>query len=197
VQNRGGRLIRSIGCGHGFASNARVLLRAQQLLGAERRDELHRRALETAGALALRDEGLVNWPTSADRYWAEQFSIRVQWCHGAPGLVTSLWDVPRGDEADALLKSAGELVWTAGPLVKGHGLCHGTAGNGCSFLALAERTGSERWLDRARAFGAHALAQYEAREQGRYGLWNGDLGLAFFLWSCLTGWRGMPTIDVI
>ena len=35
----------------------------------------------------------------------------------------------------------------AGPLRKGAGLCHGTAGNGCAFLALHARTGDERWLD--------------------------------------------------
>ena len=46
--------------------------------------------------------------------------------------------------------AGGELTWRAGPLAKGAGLCHGTAGNGYAFLKLFERTGDERWLDRAR-----------------------------------------------
>jgi hypothetical protein len=35
-----------------------------------------------------------------------------------------------GDELDELLLGAGETTWAAGPLAKGPGLCHGTAGNG-------------------------------------------------------------------
>ena len=46
------------------------------------------------------------------------FPTRVQWCHGAPGLIAGLADLPRDDELDALLAQAGELVWLAGPLVK-------------------------------------------------------------------------------
>ena len=33
----------------------------------------------------------------------------------------------------------GELTWRAGPLRKGPGLCHGTAGNGFAFLRAARR----------------------------------------------------------
>jgi hypothetical protein len=196
IQYRRGRLLRSIGAGHGFASNAHALLRAFELLGDDRLGELRDESLRTASTLALHEDGLANWETSADAYWARDFPIRVQWCHGAPGLVTSLACLPRSVEADALLEAAGELVWEAGPLRKGYGLCHGTAGNGCAFLALAARTGDECWLERAHAFAMHALQQREAGER-RPGLWNGDLGLAFYLRSCLEGWRGMPLIDVL
>ncbi|MGH2858926.1 MAG: lanthionine synthetase LanC family protein, partial [Solirubrobacteraceae bacterium] len=75
--------------------------------------------------------GVLNWPTAADSYWVEQFPTRVQWCHGAPGVITSLAELPRDQQTDDLLSVAGELVWRAGPLKKGPGLCHGTAGNGC------------------------------------------------------------------
>ncbi len=119
-------------------------------------------------------DGLPNWPTSADPYWAAEQPIRVQWCHGAPGLVTTLAGLARTPETDSLLAAAGELVWRAGPLAKGPGLCHGTAGNGCAFLALAHRTGDDAWLDRARVFAMHALGQLErARTElgrGRYSL---------------------------
>jgi hypothetical protein len=196
IQHRRGRLIRSIGCGHGFASNVRSLLRGAELLGEERAAELERAALETVARLALRADGLVNWPTAADPYWAEQLPTRVQWCHGAPGLVTSLAGLPRAEATDALLSAAGELVWRAGPLRKGAGLCHGTAGNGCAFLALHARTGDDLWLERARAFAMHALGQVE-RAEPRYSLWTGDVGVALYLRACLEGWQGMPIVDVL
>ena len=62
-----------------------------------------------------------------------------------------------------MLLAAGEAVWAAGPLTKGSNLCHGTGGNGYAFLKLYQRTASERWLHRARAFAMHGIAQTEAR----------------------------------
>ena len=196
IQHRRGRLIRSIGAGHGFASNVRSLLRGRALLDEQRLVELEGAAAETAARLALREDRLANWPTAADRYWAEEFPTRVQWCHGAPGLVTSLAELPRDGETDELLSAAGELTWRAGPLRKGAGLCHGTAGNGCAFLALHARTGKSRWLDRARAFAMHALEQVERTEPGD-SLWTGSLGVACCLHSCLEGRPGMPIVDVL
>jgi hypothetical protein len=197
VQYRRGRLIRSIGSGHGFASNTRSLLRGGSLLGEGRRAELHREAVATATALALHEDGLVNWPTTADRAWAEQFPTRVQWCHGAPGLITNLHDLEPDDRLDALLIPAGELVWKAGPLEKGAGLCHGTAGNGNAFLALHARTGDELWLERARAFAMHALEQVDATP-ARYSLWTGDIGVALYLRDCIDGtFAGFPVIDYL
>jgi hypothetical protein len=64
-----------------------------------------------------------------------------------------------GPELDELLAEAGELTWRAGPLEKGPNLCHGTAGNGYAFLKLFRRTENPVWLDRARTFGMHAIAQ--------------------------------------
>jgi lantibiotic modifying enzyme len=196
VQNRRGRLIRSVGAGHGFASNAHSLLRGRDLLGESWTTEVEHEVASTAAALALCEVGLVNWPTAADSYWAGDFPTRVQWCHGAPGLVTSLATLPRDERTDELLAAAGELTWVAGPLEKGAGLCHGTAGNGCAFLALHARTGDEIWLERARAFAVHALEQVEASEP-RHSLWTGDVGVALYLRACITGWQGMPIIDAL
>ncbi len=36
----------------------------------------------------------------------------------------------------SLAQRAGQLVWEAGLLLKGHGLCHGTSGNAYAMLAL-------------------------------------------------------------
>ncbi len=97
---------------------------------------------------------LCQWPPSPDpRPSGEPQPIRTQWCHGAPGIVTSFAALAPGDEElTELLVAGGELTWQAGPLAKGAGLCHGTAGNGYAFLKLFERTGDELWLERARAF---------------------------------------------
>ena len=101
---------------------------------------------------------------------------------------------------DDLLLAGGELTWTAGPLAKGANLCHGTAGNGYAFLKLYKRTGDAKWLDRARAFAMHAIAQSQADEKRlgrmRYSLWTGDPGLAIYLWDCLHERAQFPTLDV-
>jgi lantibiotic modifying enzyme len=125
--------------------------------------------------------------------------IRVQWCHGSPGIVASLARIaPGDDEHERLLLAGGELTWHAGPLSKGAGLCHGTAGNGYAFLALFERTGDELWLERARAFAMHAAGQVErARTQfgrGRYTLMTGDPGTALYLADCLDGAGDVPIV---
>ena len=123
----------------------------------------------------------------------------MQFCHGAPGFVVCLADLP-GTALDALLIAAGEAVWAAGPLTKGSNLCHGTGGNGCAFLKLWQRTGQPMWLERARAFAMHGIAQTEAdavrHGQLRYSLWTGDPGFAVYLWDCLRGKCEFPTLDV-
>jgi DUF1680 family protein len=102
---------------------------------------------------------------------------------------------------DAMLIKAGTTAWNAGPLAKGYGLCHGTAGNGYAFLKLYRRTGDPNWLERARSFAMHAIAQRERMRQryarGRYTLWTGDPGLAVYVWHCLSGADGMPGLDVL
>lgn len=144
---------------------------------------------------AVVEDGLANWPALAGAPLDTRGDgqIRVQWCHGAPGIVATLAQLL--DEELAL--AGGELTWRAGPLRKGASLCHGTAGNGYAFLALHSRTGEERWLDRARAFAMHAIAQVErARSEhgrGRYSLWTGDIGSALYLADCIDG-DGKPPL---
>ena len=118
-------------------------------------------------------------------------------------MVTSMAHYPVGRSAalEELLVRAGNLTWKAGPLEKGYGTCHGTAGNGYAFLALHARTGDPVWLQRARAFAMHAIGQMErmrARHgRGRYTLWTGDPGLAVFLWHCVKGAGGLPSLEVL
>jgi hypothetical protein len=178
-QNLYGKIDRHLGPAHGFAG---CVLALGSVEGAA----------ETARRYAVVEDGLANWPALDDGVLVHNGTIRLQWCHGAPGMVTSL-----GDSLDEdLALAGGELTWRAGPLAKGASLCHGTAGNGYAFLTLLERTGDERWLDRARRFAVHSIAQVErARAEhgmGRYSLWTGDLGTALYLADCIDGAGRLP-----
>jgi Lanthionine synthetase C-like protein len=191
-----GRVQRSLGSIHGAVGNVLALLSGDDLLAAERRVTLER---ETAAALAraaVVEDGLANWPpTAGGGLAAPDGQIRVQWCHGAPGIVASAADYL--DEE--LLLAGAELTWRAGPLKKGPGLCHGTAGNGYALLKAFERTADELWLERARKFAVHALEQARRarheRRHGRYSLWTGDLGAAVFAADCIDRRTAMPAID--
>lgn len=189
-----------LGAGHGFAGNVYPILRGAALLPAELVGMFTDRAWTTLNALALRDDGCVNWHPVHDPAGVVGRVPLVQDCHGAPGVVVRLASAPRTSGWDELLAQAGELTWRAGPLHKGPGLCHGTAGNGFAFLKLWTRTRDRKWLDRARAFAMHAIAQVEAERQvrgrGRYSLWTGDPGTALFLSGCIRADSGFPTLDV-
>ena len=200
TQDLYGRVQRLLGLGHGFAGNAHALLRATGLLGDERRAELAEIAVGLLDATAVWDAGAANWPPDLDR---DEPLRRMQICHGAPGIVAGLSLVPAGERPrlDELLVAAGEATWRAGPISRGPGLCHGTAGNGYALLKLWERTGDERWLERARAFAMHALGQCERERSavghGRHGLWTGDLILPFFIEACATGSADIAGLDVL
>ncbi len=108
--------------------------------GSSSEEILRERVARLLSRTAGREGGLVNWPPE-DRPLAEvASSIRVQWCHGAPGIVSTLGDLMPLELAIA----GGELTWRAGPLRKGPGLCHGTAGNGFAFLKLHDLTRDPR-----------------------------------------------------
>jgi hypothetical protein len=175
-----GRRCRYLGPAHGFAGCMLALGGAPDAGAVARR-------------FAIVGDGVANWPPLAGGALAsEDGTIRTQWCHGAPGMITSLGDALDED----LALAAGELVWRAGPLAKGPGLCHGTAGNGYAFLTLLDRTRDERWLARARAFAMHAAGQVDAARaaygRGRHSLWTGDLGTALYLADCLDGAGSLP-----
>jgi hypothetical protein len=181
TQDLYGERRRFLGPAHGFAG---CVLALGELPGAA----------ETLRRCAVVENGMANWPPLAGGALVEGRSphIRVQWCHGAPGMVSTLAHVLDEDLAVA----GGELTWQAGPLRKGANLCHGTAGNGYAFLALFRRTGDERWLERSRTFAMHAVAQVdEARREygrGRYSIWTGDVGRALYLADCIDGDGDLP-----
>jgi Lanthionine synthetase C-like protein len=203
TQDLSGKVVQYLGAGHGFAGNAYALLKGASLLDGERREALHARCLATLQATAIIEGDAVNWRPGTFTPRPGGARMLMQWCHGAPGMVTALADFPvqRSPALDALLLGAGHAIWHAGPLAKGHGLCHGTAGNGYAFLKLYQRSGDSLWLDRARCFAMHAIAQQqrlrEVHGRGRYTLWTGDAGLAVYLWHCLDGRADLPALDVL
>jgi hypothetical protein len=183
-----GRRVQMLGPAHGFAGNVHALR------GYVSEDRLRARVTRALERTAMREDGLINWPPSMQE---PDDRVRVQWCHGAPGVVATLGDLMPME----LALAGGELTWRAGPLRKGAGLCHGTAGNGFALLKLFSLTGDERWLDRARRFAMHAIEQVlgerERVGRGRYSLWTGDVGVALYLRACAHADAAVPTIDYL
>jgi hypothetical protein len=180
-----GETFRSLTPPHGLVGNVQALSTG---LDDDRRSSLERETAGLLARLAVAEDGPANWP---HREGAE--ASRLQWCAGAPGIVVGAASYL--DEE--LLLSAAELIWQAGPpgMEKGSGICHGTAGNGHALLKVFERTGDERWLDRARRFGVHALGQIERRGSGRYSLFTGDVGVALFVGDCIDGRSAFPVTE--
>ena len=205
LQDMYGRQVHYLGAGHGCAGNLHALLAGREWLDRGESDELLQRTAQMLDATACRVDGAANWAPGLYPPRPGTPRFLMQWCHGAPGVVTALSaGYPPGHDStvDALLHEAGEAVWRAGPLAKGAGLCHGTAGNGWALLMLHRRTGSAFWLERARAMAMHALAQSQAMraEFGcwRPALWTGEPGVLLFAAQCLDGaepLRGLPGLD--
>lgn len=186
---------RYLGPAHGYVGNVLAL---EERLDARRRAALRRSARALLARTAVVENGLANWPP-VDRpaLPSANGEIRVQWCHGAPGIVTS--SAAYLDEE--LVLAGAELTWRAGAHrdEKGASICHGTAGNGYALLKAFARTGDERWLGRARRFAVHALAQArrqrEERGSGRYSLFTGDLGVALYAADCLDARPAYPVVE--
>ncbi|MBC7601204.1 MAG: LanC-like protein [Ramlibacter sp.] len=199
-QDMYGRVRCYLGGGHGLAGNIYAVLRGAALLPPEVVTEFAQRAFQTLDVLALRDDACINWHPVHDPAAIVGKLPLVQDCHGSPGIVVRLASAPRTTGWDEMLAQAAELTWRAGPVTKGAGLCHGTAGNGYALLKLWTRTGDEKWLARARSFAMHAIEQVEAERekhgQGWHTLWTGDLGVAMYLASCIQGDSDYPTLDV-
>jgi Lanthionine synthetase C-like protein len=182
---------RGLGPPHGVVGNVLALLQGGP------NETLARETADVLARTAVVEDGLANWPNRAgEDLVAQDGEIRVQWCSGAPGIVIS---APYLDEE--LMLAGAELAWRAGPhgMEKGPCICHGTAGNGYAFLKAFERTGDERWLERARRFAVHALEQVELRRtaqgHGRFSLWTGDVGVALYAADCIEARAAYPIVD--
>jgi len=190
---------RFLGPVHGYAGNLQALLKGWGWLSDPDRARIRTAASATLNANAARSKAGANWPAIADGDTSRP--LLVQYCHGAPGMVSACADarIARPDLV-SLLEAGGRFTWQAGPLAKGSNLCHGTGGNGYAFLKLAQLTGDPVWTDYAHAFAMTAIDQHHAAKaengRGRFTLWTGDLGLAVYLRECLRGSARFPTVDV-
>ncbi len=163
-----------------------------QALGIESLKDEARQLLATS---AHREDGFANWPPRPrPDLPGPDGQIRLQWCSGAPGIVTAAWDYLDED----LLLAGAELIWRAGPHgdEKGPNICHGTAGNGYAFLKAFARTGDERWLERARRFAMHALEQVD-RMPSRHSLFTGNVGVALYAADCIEAQTAYPVMDYV
>lgn len=189
----GGGPMPYLGAAHGLVGNVACLWRGQELLLHDTL-RIEQRANETVVKTAIVEDGCANWPALVGGP-----ADMVQWCHGAPGVLTSLWRLPWSTELATRMRQGGELIWLAGPLAKGSSLCHGTAGSGAALLALYQRTDDPIDLARARSLAMQAVRQVEQARakygRGRFSLWTGDVGVAWFLADCLEGTFSMPTLD--
>ena len=177
---------------HGLVGNVQALV---TLLDAERARALRRDSAAILVEAAVREGELANWPPSPrPELPGPDGQIRLQWCAGAPGIISSAFDYL--DEE--LLIAGAQLIWRAGPHGedKGPNICHGTAGNGYALLKAFERTGDERWLDRARRFAMHALEQVE-RMPSRYSLFTGGIGVAIYAADCVDARTEYPVLEYL
>lgn len=183
-----------LGAGHGFVGNMYPFIRGGRFLPKALADWALNDSVECAIKAAVVEGDCCNWPAELVLHEGKSHKFLLQWCHGAPGVITSLNGIPQGysQEFDALLLKAGEAIWRAGPLTKGVGICHGTDGNGYALLKLYTRTGDPKWLARARAFAMYAIGQ----NINGHSLWEGDLGLACYLHACLVEDDRFPLLDV-
>jgi lantibiotic modifying enzyme len=187
-----GQVYTSLTPPHGLAGNVQALV---PLLDDERAAALKHDSAALLERSAHREDGLANWPPRPrPDLPGPDGQIRLQWCSGAPGIVIAAADYL--DEE--LLVAAAELIWRAGAHgdEKGPNICHGTAGNGYAFLKAFERTGDERWLERARRFAMHALEQVE-RMPPRHSLFTGGVGVAIYAADCIEARTQYPIMEYV
>ncbi len=85
---------RYVGADHGAAGNLTPFLSAMDLLGAKRRAVLRERLVTLLEAYVIRDGDSANWSSLGE----PRFGVRMQWCHGSPGVVICLARYPTTDD---------------------------------------------------------------------------------------------------
>ena len=82
-----------------------------------RREQLERETADALAGLAVREDGLVNWPT---REVMDEPRLVLQWCSGAPGIVAGAVVLPRRGAAPRRRRA--DLA--GGPVRHGEGIGH-------------------------------------------------------------------------
>ncbi len=198
MQDLYGSSRRYVGAAHGAAGNLVPFVGALDLLDDQRRVTLRERIAALLETYAIDDGDACNWWSLGE----PRSGNRMQWCHGAPGIIIALARYPADDARveDRLIR-AGRGIWRAGPVAKSPSLCHGTAGNGFALLRLAKRTGDDLWVERAERFAADAIA-HVGRWRATFGmpsasLWTGDVGVAMFVDAVLRRDPAILSMDAL
>ncbi|EDV26676.1 uncharacterized protein TRIADDRAFT_54925 [Trichoplax adhaerens] len=128
-----------------------------------------------------------NYPATID----ESRDYLVHWCHGAPGVIYTFAAAYQAFNHTPFLDAAivcGSTIWERGLLHKGHGLCHGVAGNAYAFLCLYRLTKDPIHLYRATRFAEWCMdsTNHHARvADSPYSLMEGLAGTLCFLLDML------------
>ncbi|XP_032499304.1 lanC-like protein 2 isoform X4 [Phocoena sinus] len=123
---------------------------------------------------------------------AERCPLLYQWhrkqyvgaAHGMAGIYYMLMQVFKEEKYLKDAMECSDVIWQRGLLRKGYGICHGTAGNGYSFLSLYHLTRDKKYLYRACKFAEWCLeyGTHGCRIPDRpYSLFEGMAGTVHFL----------------
>src|SRR5574337_2218941 len=96
TQDMYGCVTQYLGAAHGFAGNAYALFKAAPWMDEARSEEMLERCTATLVVTARHGAGAVNWPPTPSAPQSGQSKMLMQWCHGAPGVVTAFADSPAG-----------------------------------------------------------------------------------------------------
>uniref|UniRef100_A0A8P0S960 LanC like glutathione S-transferase 2 n=1 Tax=Canis lupus familiaris TaxID=9615 RepID=A0A8P0S960_CANLF len=134
-----------VGAAHGMAGIYYMLMQPAAKVDQETLTEMVKPSIDYVRHKRFRSG---NYPSSL----SNETDRLVHWCHGAPGVIHMLMQAYKVFKEEKYLKDAMEcsdVIWQRGLLRKGYGICHGTAGNGYSFLSLYHLTQDKKYLYRA------------------------------------------------
>lgn len=185
-----------IGAAHGITGIIHVLLEARQFLTENELATLIKPSVDFILGLQFSSG---NFPSSLGR----NEDKLVHWCHGSPGVIHLLILAHQNFHEDKYLQAAvkaADDIWQRGLLkkglsvfifalynsnniTKGHGLCHGVAGNGYAFLRLFGATNDRKQLYRAVKFAEWCTEPQTHREntaERTVSLYEGLAGTLYF-----------------
>ncbi|XP_028659894.1 lanC-like protein 2 [Erpetoichthys calabaricus] len=169
-----------IGAAHGLAGIYYMLMQPEAKVDVEVLNDLIKPSIDYVRHKKFRSG---NYPSSL----SNETDRLVHWCHGAPGVIHMILQAHKVFKEEKYLKDAVEcsdVIWQRGLLRKGYGICHGTAGNGYSFLSLYKQTQDKKYLYRACKFAEWCLdyGTHGCRIPDRpYSLFEGMAGAIYFL----------------
>uniref|UniRef100_A0A8V0XU90 LanC-like protein 2 n=1 Tax=Gallus gallus TaxID=9031 RepID=A0A8V0XU90_CHICK len=180
-----------VGAAHGVAGIYYMLMQPTANVDQETLTELVKPSIDYVRHKKFRSG---NYPSSL----SNETDRLVHWCHGAPGVIHMLMQAYKTFKEDKYLKDAMEcsdVIWQRGLLRKGYGICHGTAGNGYSFLSLYNLTQDKKYLYRACKFAEWCLeyGAHGCRIPDRpYSLFEGKVWLELFTSSQIFQYQRLP-----